>query len=148
MPENVISFDAARFRAAFPAFSDEAVYPDALLQATWTTGTCIVSDKNEMCVLNEKRRTAVLDAMIAHLLFINDLVATGGNVGHVNSATVDKVSISVEAPKANNQFQLWLNSTPYGQQIRAILHVAVVGGFRVGGLQERRGFRKVGGSFE
>lgn len=148
MPDNVIAFDAARFRAAFPAFSDTTTYPDALLQRMWTTATCIVSEKNEMCVLTEKRRTAILDAMLAHLLFISNLAATGNNVGHVNSATVDKVSVTLEAPKANNQFQLWLNSSPYGQEIRVILHVAVVGGFRLGGLEERRGFRKVNGQFD
>ena len=143
----IIAFDIVAFRAAFPAFSDATAFPNALLEGKWITATCIISDDDEQCVLSTKQRTRALNLLTAHLLFIDGLIAQGQNSVFVQSATVDKVSVSAVPPKGNSQFRLWLAITPYGNELLAIFKVATVGGFYVGGSPERSAFRRVGGRF-
>jgi hypothetical protein len=95
--------------------------------------------------------------LTAHLLALGTMQTAGaggqgqsaGGVqgGFITSATVGEVSVAKLAPPATNGWQWWLASTPYGQALWALLSVKAVGGFAIGGLPEREGFRKVGGVF-
>lgn len=145
----ILTFDPALFRQQFPAFADVALYPDAQLQRYWDMAVCYSTDvdycKAELGVIS-CRQTA-LNMLTAHLLTIGTGAVTGQTVGMVQSATVDKVSVTIQAPENPNQWQWWLNKTPYGQMYLALLRAKSAGGFYIGGSPERSAFRSVGGGF-
>jgi len=143
-----IVFDPVLFREQFPAFSCDAHYTDAMLQMMWDMAVCYISDCNYGCLQGNCRQLAI-NLMTAHLQYISDKAVNGATTGFVTSATIDKVSVSTQAPPATNQtfFNWWLSQTPYGQQLLALLKAKSVGGLYIGGLPERSAFRKVGGIF-
>lgn len=141
-----IQLDIALFRQQFPQFADETEYPDAIITVTWDIATCYVSD-NPCGPLPEKCRQTAINMMVAHLLTINDQLDAGNAGGIVTSSTVGSVSVSLQAPTSASPFQYWLNKTPYGQQLLSLLSAASVGGFYLGGRNERGSFRKAGGLF-
>ncbi len=141
-----IEFDVTQFRTAFPEFADDAKYPDATLQVYWDTATCYVSDEDYGCLSGDCRRLA-LNLMTAHLCKISEMAQAGDTPGQVTSATIDKVSVSTTPPPNKSQWSWWLNTTPYGQQLEALLATNAVGGMYIGGLPEKSAFRKVGGIF-
>lgn len=51
--------------------------------------------------------------------------------------------MTVAAAPGTTSYTYWLNSTPYGQQLAALLARCSAGGFYVGGLPERAAFRSV-----
>lgn len=98
-------------------------------------------------MLEGECRYRALTLLTAHLAALGVLIAAGQVPGLVQTATVDKVSVSLTPPPILTQFQWWLSLTPYGQQLLALLQVASVGGIYIGGLPEISAFRKVGGIF-
>lgn len=149
---NVITFNVAEFRLAFPAFASTETYPDALLQGNWDSAACIISPK-DYGYLHGACRARALNLLTAHLTALGDIIKAGGsnpggNVpGLVQSATIDKVTVTLTPPPVKTQFAWWLSLTPYGQQLFALLQAKAVGGFVIGGLPEGAAFRKVGGMF-
>lgn len=142
------TFDVAAFRLAFPAFADSTLFPTETLQMNWDTAGCYVDNTNSNCeALSGDCRLRALNLMTAHLTALSALVAAGQIPGLVQTATVDKVSVSLTPPPLKTQWQWWLSLTPYGQQLLALLQVSGVGGFYIGGLPELSAFRKVGGIF-
>ena len=140
-------FDVTAFRALFPAFADTVKYPDAALQSYFTMATCYVSPWDS-CSLTGACLDMVLNLLTAHLATIYGEIAAGdGGVGVLQSATIDKVSITVQLPPTMTAWQVFLARTPYGLQAWAMLQAKAVGGWSVGGSIERRGFRKAGGRF-
>lgn len=142
----VITFNVTAFRAMFPAFANAITYPDLRLQSYWDMGTCYISDL-DYGWLQGACRTSALNLMCAHLVALSDIIASGETPGLVNSAGTDKVSVSLTPPPVKNQWQWWLNLTPYGAQLLALLTMQSAGGFYIGGLPEKSAFRKVGGIF-
>lgn len=142
----LILFDAALFRTQCPAFANSTTYPDITIQAYWDTAISYISNSDYGC-LSVATRTLAINLMTAHLMALAAIVATGQVPGLVNSATIDKISVTLTAPPVKDQWSWWLNLTPYGQQLLALLNVHSVGGFYVGGLPEIRAFRKAGGIF-
>jgi hypothetical protein len=146
---STITLDPAAFRALFPQFADPAKYPDAALSIQFGAATGYVSADTygDMTVA---ARTNALYLMTAHLLAIGAIIAQNnyqGQVGIVTGAVVDHVQITLTPPPVKSQWQWWLNTTPYGAQLVALLQAQAAGGFYVGGLPERAAFRKVGGYF-
>jgi hypothetical protein len=145
------TFDVAAFRAAYPAFADPTAYPTTTLQAYWDTATLYIDSNDYPCaMLQGQARNKALNLMTAHLTFLSNVIAKGNYSqvpGLIQSATIDKITVSLTPPPQVNQWQWWLNQTPYGQQLLALLQVNSVGGIYVGGLPEGRGFRKVYGIF-
>ena len=140
-----ISLDIPSFRINFPSYADEAVYTDMLLNAQYEIGKCYIADND--CTMPETCREYALQLMLAHLLFIRDLVNGGGNVGVITSASEGDVSVSLAEPPTSDSWDFWFNSSPYGKELIALLSSQAAGGFYVGGMPERRGFRKIGGYF-
>lgn len=141
-------FDIPAFRIAYPAYSNSAVYPDGMLQMYYDDATCYISDQNSPCGrLKGTCRYKALTLMTAHLLYTAGLIAAGQTPGLVQSATIDKITISLTPPPLPDQWQWWLNSTPYGQQLLALLQVKSVGGYFVGGSLDRLAFRGAAGGF-
>jgi hypothetical protein len=137
--------DIPVFRAMFPAYADETAYPDSTLETYYSIGKCYVKDND--CVLPSECRAHALNLMLAHLLYIKDLAVLGNKTVVITSATEGPVSVSIAQPPSSDNWTYWLNTTPYGPQVLAMLEVASVGGFYIGGSPERRGFRKINGMF-
>jgi len=146
---STITFDAAAFRALFPQFADPAKFPDAALSIQFGAATGYVS-ADTYGDMSVPVRTNALYTMTAHLLALGVIIAQNnyqGQVGIVTGAVVDHVQITLTPPPVKSQWQWWLNTTPYGAQLVALLQAQAAGGFYVGGLPERAAFRKVGGHF-
>lgn len=143
------TFDVATFRLLFPAFANPTLFPDLYLDAQWTAATGYIGSYDG-CLLAGARLQQALNLMTAHLVQLNVIIANGGQtptVGVLQSATVDKVTVSNVPPPATNGWKYWLATTPYGLQLWALLQMASAGGLYIGGSTERRAFRKAGGRF-
>lgn len=143
------TLDLAVFRQLYPAFANTAAFPDAYIQAQWAAATTYMG-KYDGCLLAGDRLQLALNLLTAHLMQLNVIIANGSatpTVGVLQSATVDKVTVSNVPPPAANGWKYWLASTPYGIQLWALLGSASAGGVFVGGGIERAAFRKAGGRF-
>lgn len=116
----------ALFRSAFPEFSNVTNYTDALLTRFITMAEAYCSTKNFR--VKPATRVLLIELMTAHLITLNNIdptthESTGSSSisGFETSATIDGVSVSLQAPVAKNAFQTWINSTGYGQQYWALL---------------------------
>lgn len=139
---NVV-FSPSEFKAEFPAFAGKS---DDTLTATFSTSTIYIA--NDTCSsLGMSGTKESLYLMTAHLLALGDIIAAGQTPGVEQSATIDKVSVTMQPPPNKNQFQWWLNTTPYGQRLLALLQMKSVGGHVVGGNPELDAFRKAYGVF-
>lgn len=146
----LIPFDPVAFRAMFSAFANTACYPNGLLQMWWDNATTYISAQDNCCfALNGAKRVMALNLMTAHIAQIFATLSAGDTPQVMKSAGIDKVRVEVVPPPVNQGdfFQWWLSTTPYGQQVLAMLQLAGVGGFYIGGLPERDAFRRVGGGF-
>lgn len=151
------AYNDTNFRALFKAFADDTKWPEPVLQMYWDVATDYISTKDSACnMLNGASLQLALDCMAAHLATLfsadDDNVEEGGTPGQPGSietsATVGSVSVSSLPPPINDDpWKFWINQTMYGQQLLALLSIKSVGGFYVGGLPERQGFRKFGGTF-
>lgn len=148
MTTSTITFDPAAFRAQYRAFGNVNCYTDLVLQGYFDMATDFISNTDNSCyALNGNGRALSLNLLTAHLLGLAKMIEDGETPAMMQSATVDKVSVTVTPPPPGTQFQWWLGLTAYGQQLLALLQVKGVGGFYVGGLPERAAFRRVGGGF-
>ena len=144
----LIPFDPAAFRLAYGQFANVQCFPDAQLQAWWDIATTTISAQDNACyALNGASRVSALNMLTAHMGALFDMAKKGETPGVLRSATIDKVSVTVEPPPAESAFQWWLGLTPYGQTLLAMLTVAGVGGFYVGGIPERTAYRRWAGGF-
>ena len=142
-----ITFDAASFRTEFTAFSNAVSFPDATLQGYFNAASCYISTTDYGCLSGDCRVRA-LHLMTAHLCQIAELVSKGQAPNLVTSSSVGSVSVGLTPPPVgSNQWAWWLNTTPYGAELHALLNTASIGGFYIGGRPERSAFRKVGGRF-
>ncbi len=140
-----IDLDIDSFRTNFDNYSSEDDYSDTLLNTQYEFGKCYIADND--CTLGETCREYALQLMLAHLLFIRDQTNSGNTARVITSATEGKVSVSLAEPPSPDNWYYWLNTSPYGTQIIAMLEAESAGGFYVGGMPERKGFRKIGGRF-
>lgn len=145
---SILVYDDTAFRLQYPFFANVTTYPEITLQTNFTNGTSYISDYNAGILQGQSRQTA-LYLMTAHITALNDIIVAnnGAAPGYVTNAKIDKISVTLEPPPAKNQFQWWLNLTPWGQQLLALLQVQSAGGWAVGGNPERLGMRRVGGGF-
>jgi len=142
---SVINYNDAAFRALFPAFPFTTQFLTAKIQIYWNTATAYVSDRTGGCYtggMTVAQQTLALNLMTAHLLTLSGLIQSGNTPGVLTGATIDKISVTLEPPPVKNLWQYWLQTTPYGQQLLALLQVASVGGFYVSsGVPGRAGFQ-------
>lgn len=135
------------FRAQFAAFSDTTKYPSATVSLAWTTGTDFISQNNGVYNFNAAQAQEANDLMCAHILYINTAFLNGQSTGVLTGAAEGTVNVTFMPPPVKSAFQYWLASSPYGQQLRALLRVVSAGGMLIGGSCERQGYRKIGGVF-
>lgn len=150
------TLDIAKYRVLFPQFADDEKYPDDMIELYWELASTFISTKDCPCsILRGKSLEYAYYLLTAHLMTLalqasadaaqNEGAAGAGGV--LISASIGEVSVSMAAPPTKDGWSYWMNQTPYGQQLLGLLSALSVGGFSVGGLPERRGFRKVGGTF-
>lgn len=135
-------FDIAAFRAAFPAFASDVLYPDPTIQSAADSALCFLSTHSCGC------DTLAWQLATAHLLQLRTNAAAGQTAGgQVTSASIDKVSVTITPPPATDGYSYWLGLSPYGVELLALLTKCSAAGFYVGGSPERAAFRSVGGRF-
>jgi hypothetical protein len=127
----VLVFNVAAFRLAFPAFANATTYPDATLQGFWDVAALYVSTEADYGRLVDDARARALDLLTAHLTALSALIVAGRTPGIVQSSTIDKISVSLVPPPIKSDFDFWLQQTPYGLQLLALLGVHSVGGWYV-----------------
>jgi hypothetical protein len=128
----VIEFDLAKFRLDFPEFPDPP-YTDAMLERYWTQATCYISTQNCGWLQGDCRQLA-LNLMTAHLAYIYTQIDDGQTTGVLQSATIDKITNTFTPPPiTKSYFAWWQSSSPYGQQLYALLSAKSVGGFYIPG---------------
>lgn len=138
-------FDVAKFRQQFQAFKDETAYPTPTIEFKAVLARGYVS---EGCTLKGEVFEAAWSLMVAHLLWIDKMLAAGQTQVQVTTgATVGSVSVTAMAPPARTGWQYWLATTPFGEQLWAFLMMRAAGGWYVGGSPERSAFRGVAGRF-
>ena len=128
------TLDVTAFRASYPAFAAEASFSTPTLQAYFNTAGLYLANDNYGQIRDDSRYTA-LTLMTAHLAALSVLIASGETPAVATAGSVDK------PPPAKSQFQWWLSTTPYGQQLLAMLQMRSAGGLYVGGSHTRGGFR-------
>lgn len=140
-----IPFDPTAFRAQFPQFQNTSTFPDSTLQVYFATAGLYINNQagGSYCGgLTTAQKIQALYLMTAHLAALSVLILSGQTPGILTGATIDKISVTIEPPPAPNQWQYWLQTTPYGQQLLALLQVASVGGLYITtGAPGRAGFR-------
>jgi hypothetical protein len=140
------TLDIAAFRIKYPAFSNVSKYSNAFLQQCWDVATCYIHDNDYGSLTGDCLQLA-LELMTAHIATVSTATNSGQSSGLVSASSVGDVSVTMTVPTIKSQLQFWLLQTPYGVQLLALLGVKGVGGIYVGGLPERTGFRKIGGTF-
>lgn len=133
------------FRQVCPAFADTTLYPDAVVEIYLEVATSYVSDIYQNCLITVKYKTRQLFLiyMAAHLysFFLkstNNGTSATGSAGQILSTTIGEVTVSyVPPPNTQKQYQWWLNQTPYGQALLALLRAQVPVGIPVGGTNNR-----------
>lgn len=143
------TIDLAAFRVHFPAFADATKFSDAYVTATFDAAGSFINPWDSWLVSGSSLQQA-LNFLTAHLLQLQVAASAGGvspSVGFVQSASIDKVAVTLAVPPTKSGWDFWLASTPYGLQLWALLKMLTGPGFYVGGRPERAAFRKVGGLF-
>lgn len=128
-----LEFDAEDFRLQIPAYADPLLYPDGLLSAFWDAATIYISRTNFGRLKMASRRYAI-NLMMAHLIYTQGATQAGTNPFVMEGATIDEVVVKVQAPPLMNAWQSWLNATPYGLQLNALLQNKTAGGLYVQGV--------------
>lgn len=126
-----IYYNDANFRALFPAYASPTLYMTSAIQLWWNSSTAYLSDKYcgpRWGALTLAQQTLALNYMTAHLLYINSQAGMNQDTGLITAASIDKISVSIQPPPELNQWQWWLNQSPYGKQLLALLQIATVGG--------------------
>lgn len=104
------------FISQFPEFAN-----NERAQGMLTRATCYISLDN-YGYLTEDCRVLAVYLFAAHLLTLQDNVSNGNTSGGIEqSATIDKVSVTMAIPTSHDAFEYWLNQTAYGQELLALL---------------------------
>ena len=138
-----LTLTLADFRAQFPSF---AASSDATITLYWEMAANYIS-VNNYGLLKDSARQLALYLLTAHLLQIASAAASGTAIGTITSATEGSVTVALLQPTANNEFKFWLNQSPYGQQLLALLSAKAAFGFYVGGSLATGNIRKYNGAF-
>ena len=137
-----VSLDIAVWRAQFPQFKSISAYPNDLIENYFAQSEGYISNWGRCNFRTLAFKRQALYLLTAHLAAIYVQINAGSSPNVMTGATIDKVSITVEPPPAPNAWQYWLQTTPYGQQLLALLQVTSAGGFYGGGYPTVAAFRR------
>ena len=113
-------------RDTFPEVADSETYTDAYLGRFIILAEQFISSQNFR--FKPSVRELAQGYMAMHLLTLSATDASGalksdtGNAGRVvNSASIHDVSVQMQAVIASDAYEQWLQSTPYGMALLALL---------------------------
>lgn len=141
-----VTVTTSTLRLMYPYFANETAYPDVVLQLQLDASQDYISPY--VCdYMSLSARTRATYLMACHLQSITDKINNGESTDLITSTIIDKITVTATPPTFKNQFQHWLNTTPYGKELLALLQMKSVGGMYYGGSPERSAFRKMDGTF-
>jgi hypothetical protein len=129
---STLAFNAQQFRVLFPAFGNTLFYSDETLQIYWDAATIHVSPQ-DCGALDGNARLRAIYLMMAHMMEAAKAAASGDSIGVIQSATIEKISVSMVSPPIGTQLQWWLSTTAYGRELLIILSSAAVCGMYING---------------
>lgn len=141
-----LEFDVDDFRAQFPGRFPDPPNTDAFIEIFWDAAVCYVSP-DTFGALSADCRRDVLNFVTAHLITLSDAAVAGSQPGFVVSGSIDKISVTLQAPPNNSAFQFFLNQTPDGIQAYTLLYIRGTGGTYFGAFNELGSIRRAGGVF-
>jgi Protein of unknown function (DUF4054) len=142
----ILTYNDALFRVQIPAYAAIPPYSEAILQGWWDVAINYVSDQGNFGSLQDGKRQYAINLMMAHLIYIQNLIASGTVPYLMQNSTIDKVSVGLTPPPIPNQWRWWMMVSPYGQMLLALLQINSVGGFYIGGSAPRDAFGYQGGA--
>ena len=129
----LLTFDYDAFIVLFPLYSNSTTYPEATLTLYWTQATYYMSNIANYGDLQEDSRQYALNLLTAHITYINTQINSGQSPFIMTNAVIDKVNVSIVAPPTKNGWRFWLNTSPFGAQLIALLEANIVGGTYIAG---------------
>jgi hypothetical protein len=142
-----ITFNYEAFILAYPEFSNPITFPSNQLQGYWDAAIQFMNPSSNP-MMTTGQLTLALNLYTAHLAELLGVIMASGDTPAVTlNATVDKVQVGNQPVELPNQWQYWMQSTGYGQILLALLQVLSVGGWLVGGWNERGAIRQAYGDF-
>lgn len=145
----MFEFSIVEFRAMFPQFTDGEKFPLAWIELQLDLALCYISSDYYGRLTGDCRKRAIY-LMLAHLLYINAQIngpggsadSAGGQTGIVTSSTIGSVSVGLaQPPFGSDAFKYWMNQSPYGSMLLALLKARSTGGFYIGGSDSRSAIR-------
>ena len=125
----------AKFKQIYPVFNDVS---DDVIEMMVDKAECYVDKAKCKCY------EQLLFLVVAHLLYLREQQEQGNNnVSAIASATIDKVSISYQAPISTSSISQWFNLSPYGIEYLALNKRCNGMPRYIGGSLERQAFRKL-----
>ena len=123
------------FRQSMPQFADENVYSDGMVELSLDRAHYYIT--GDFCPCSW--RGYALKLMTAHLLTISDRIMKGDTSasGRITSTSIDKISVSLDAPQSKTDWGYWLSLTPYGLELNALLNSKAPAGIYSGGKRYR-----------
>ena len=129
-----ITLTVEDFIQDFPEFANDDINS---IKSFITQAGCYVSTNNVGVLRNDCRKLAI-ELMVGHLLTLQNKINSGQTAtGQVASTSIDAVSVSLVPPPNKNQYEYWLNLTPYGQRLLALLVAKSPAGFYMVGSYHR-----------
>lgn len=134
-----VSLSIAEFREQFVAFRNTTEYTDSYIQGQMNIAKLYISPEQN-CMVKDDTIKQLIYLMTAHLMAINNSLKSGSGSsvggGQIASASVGGVSVSKAIPNNRTELDYWLNLTPYGMQLLALLSMLTGIGFYMGGQRE------------
>ena len=128
---NIPALTVQAFLGTFPEFNGNQYIDMMIGRAT------IYVDIHCGCICNKQKQYAIF-LLTAHLLTLYKGITSGEATGGVQTgASIDKVSVSYAPPPYANGFEYWLNQTPYGQELLALINILVATPDYIGGSFQR-----------
>ena len=129
-----IQYNDAAFRVQFPAFKSTQQYSMETMQLYWMVATSYINNCQQWWgQKGPQQLTLALNLMTAHVAICFGKAASGRSTGLTIQASIDKINTTIMPPPVQDEWQYWLNTTPYGQSLLALLRSKAVGGFFVNG---------------
>ena len=120
-----VTVTVENLRNAFPEFGDVSKYPNEYIQRFITMATMYISTVSGR--IRDDVRVLAIEYMTCHLITLSAIDGQGhsqgdGNGGGVlTSASIESVSVAFQGVIADNSFEQWIQSTPYGKMYWALL---------------------------
>jgi hypothetical protein len=128
----------------FTQFPELAATPDDSVTMFYDVATNYISAE-DYGWLNGGSRSHALMLLTAHM--INLSCQTNNGTGILISAGEGSVNAAFMPPVVKSALSYWLNQSPYGQRLLALLSIKAVGGIYSSGSMATSNIRKFNGSF-